>query len=241
MSFSQQIFDCLIMDIAYLHLITNHIPIIGVPFAIVLLLLGIWLKSDELKTAAFLIFVFLGAVTLGVYLLGQGGEDFVEDLAGVSEQAIEDHEDCAKFALAAVAATAIVSLFALIRYRGFAFLKRQTAAKEDIKENEISASNFPNWLTFAILFLALASGGILGYAGKLGGQIRHTEFYGGAQETLKRNENNRRGKIVPKSRTVEPETPPADQPNDQDTEENTNTEEGKRRGRGDRKENLSAK
>ena len=70
------------MDLAYLHIVTNHIPIVGVPFALIILLLGIWRKSDELKAVAFLSFAVLGIATLGVFLLGQGGEDFVEELAG---------------------------------------------------------------------------------------------------------------------------------------------------------------
>jgi drug/metabolite transporter (DMT)-like permease len=151
------------MDTAYLHLVTNHIPIIGVPFAIALLALGLWRKSDELKLAAFLAFVAIGVATIGVYLLGQGGEDFVEDLAGVSHDSIEEHEGAATFGLILVLATALPAAFALVRYR---LLQRD--------------ATFPRWIALTTLVLALASAATLGYVGRLGGKIRHTEFHGGA-------------------------------------------------------------
>lgn len=171
------------MDSAYLHLVTNHIPIIAVPFALAILLLGIWRKSDELKAVALLSFSVLGVATLGVFLFGQGGEDFVEKLSGVSHDAIEDHEKMGLVSLIAVGITAIVSAFGLIFYKGFSILKRRN-------ENENSKILFPAWLTFLVLFLAILSAGILGYMGKLGGKIRHTEFYGGAvnQEEEEKNE-----------------------------------------------------
>ena len=167
------------METAYLHIVTNHLPIIGVPLALVLLVMGFWRKSDDLKTAAFLIFVFLGLATLVTFLLGQAGEDFVEELAGVSEHAIDEHEDFARFALALVMVTAIFSLFAILRFQGLSFLRRRITSSEGLIDGEVSAgpsSPYPMWITLAVLFFAMLSGGVLGYTGKLGGMIRHTEF-----------------------------------------------------------------
>ena len=183
------------MDLAYLHIVTNHIPIVGVPFALIILLLGIWRKSDELKAVAFLAFAVLGILTLGVFLLGQGGEDFVEELAGISENAIEDHEKMGLVSLVSVGITAVLSAFGLIFYKGFSVLKRRKSDKllnGEIDEN--ARPFFPNWLTFAVLGLAVLSAGILGYTGKLGGKIRHTEFYGGAVDTEEESGKNRRGR-----------------------------------------------
>lgn len=224
------------MDTAYLHIITNHIPIIGVPLALFLLVLGIWRKSDELKTASFLIFAFMGIATLGTFLLGQGGEDFVEDLAGISDDAIENHEDFAKFALASVGVTAIFSLFALVRYKGFSFLKRRKTVAEKSAEGENSAEPvlyFPNRIVFAVLVLALASTAILGYTGKLGGKIRHTEFYGGAPTEEEKDGKNRRGKNEQRPEKIPPIAETNTQTTEQDTEE-TKEESGKKRKRGGR-------
>lgn len=234
------------MDFAYLHIVTNHIPIIGVPLAIALLVLGIWRKSDDLKTAAFLIFVFMGLATLGTYLLGQGGEDFVEEVAGVSEQAIEEHEEFATFALVSVAVTGIFALFAILRYQGLSFLRRRITSSERLIEGEVSAvagAYFPTWLTLAVLLLALLSGGILGYTGKLGGKIRHTEFYGNAPTGEEEEEKgrNRRGKNekttdVENQTSVNPTTekpvPPAEVKTTEEAEEAGTDKKGRnRRGR----------
>jgi hypothetical protein len=172
------------MEIAYLHLVTNHIPIIGVPFALAILLWGFWRKSDELKTAGFLAFAVLGAATIGVFLLGQGGEDFIEDLPGVSRDAIEEHEEFATFALISVLIVAGASLFALLRYRFFS-----TSAGE-------SATAFPRWILFLVLALGLGSSAVLGYTGRLGGKIRHPEFHGATstetRDVEKENEGGRK-------------------------------------------------
>jgi hypothetical protein len=179
------------MDIAYLHLVTNHIPIIGLPFALVLLISGIWLKSDEIKAFGLLALTVLGFITLGVYLLGQGGEDFVEELAGVSHDSIEEHEKMATVSLVMVGITGILSLFGLIFYKGFRLLLRRAPDTiENVAENETAVrgrSYFPKWLIFAVLTLAILSSGVLGYTGKLGGKIRHTEFYGNAPNSEETN------------------------------------------------------
>ena len=170
------------MDIAYLHLVTNHIPIVGVPFALAILLIGIWRNSNEIKAVSFLIFAVLGLVTIAVFLLGQGGEDFVEDLAGVSHDAIEDHEGVAKFALGSVLLTAAAAAFALVRYGGLRLLGPRFRKTVDA-DAQTQPSAFPTWIVLAVLVIALVTSGILGYTGRLGGKIRHPEFHGGAETT----------------------------------------------------------
>lgn len=62
------------MDIAYLHIVLNHLPIMGIPIGLGLLLLGIFTRSDAIKRAAFLTFIVLGIMTIPVFLTGNGGE-----------------------------------------------------------------------------------------------------------------------------------------------------------------------
>jgi hypothetical protein len=162
------------METAYLHLVTNHIPIIGVPFGLAVLLIGLWRSSDEIKSAALAIFVFLGVATVGVYLLGQSGEDFVEDLAGVSHDAIEDHEEAATLGLASVLILAGVSVFGLLRYGGLARLRpRFRSSDADASTSHV----YPRWFGLVLVNVVLASSAVLGYVGRLGGKIRHTEFH----------------------------------------------------------------
>lgn len=217
------------MDPAYLHIVTNHIPIIGLPFALLLLLFGIWRKNDELKAFAFLAFAVLGAATLGVYLLGKGGEDFVEEIAGISHDAIEDHEEMGLVSLIAVAVTSLVALFGLVFYGGLSLLRRRKTDK--LLNGDVDSAAlpfFPNLLTLTVLGLALISAGILGYTGKLGGKIRHTEFYGGAAAAEEEESGrNRRGRDRKDGQTdtQNAENPPA-------VEADLDGDDGRGRGRG---------
>ena len=192
------------METAYLHLVTNHLPIIGIPFALAVLLIGVWRNSDEIKAWSFLIFGFLGLATIGVFLLGQGGEDFVEELAGVSHDAIEDHEGVAKFALGSVLLTAAVAVFALVRYGGLRLLAPRFRKTAEADKVDVQPHVFPTWIVLLVLAIALVSSGILGYTGRLGGKIRHPEFHGGAQttgdQTTEANETDEEGEEGDKGR-----------------------------------------
>lgn len=170
------------MDPAYLHLATNHIPVIGVPLGIAVLLFGFWRRSDDLKAMSFLIFAFLGMASIAVFLLGKGGEDFVGEIAGVSGSAIEAHEDFAKYALASVLACALVSAAGLAQFGFSRLIRRPIGDEKRLAEGEVSGnavSRSKQWASLLALLLGLISAGMLGYTAKLGGKIRHSEFYGG--------------------------------------------------------------
>lgn len=166
------------MELAYLHLITNHIPIVGVPFALFILLIGLWRKNEAIKQTSYLIFGLLAVATVGVYFLGGGGEDFIEELPGVSHNAIEEHEEFAVFALASVIVTGIVALFGFVRYGGIAFL---------FGKADVETPSAPSWVGLAVLVLGLISAALLGYTGRLGGVIRHPEFHGGVTAADKKD------------------------------------------------------
>ena len=183
------------MDVAYLHLITNHVPIIGLPFALAVLAVGIWRRSDEIKALGFLAFAVLALATVGVFLLGQGGEDFIEELPGVSHNAIEDHEGVAMFALASVLLTGAAALFALLRYKGLRLLA--PAFRKTAEGSSVPVPGFPTWIVMVVLAIGVISSGVLGYTGRLGGKIRHPEFHdgaGGAQTGGEADEENEGGK-----------------------------------------------
>ena len=153
-------------DLAYLHVVTNHLPIMGGPIGVALLLLALWQRDAAIARAASLLFFGLSLATVAVYLLGRGGEDFVEHLPGVSHDAIDAHEDMATLALSVMAALWIVSVVALWRLGGLAALRRRPALIE----------RFPAGVLCLLLLLGLAAAATTGYTGMLGGKIRHTEF-----------------------------------------------------------------
>lgn len=96
-----------------------------------------------------------------MYLTGEGAEEAVERLPGVSEAIISKHEEVAQWALISVVATGIMALIALFSF------KRPAVTR-------ISK--------ILVLLLSIATGGSMVQTAHLGGQIRHTEIRNSAKK-----------------------------------------------------------
>ncbi len=143
------------MSAAHLHLLLNHIPILGTLFGLLLLLYALVKNSDEIKRASFGVFVATGLITIPVYSSGLGAAGIVSDLAGVSGAVIEQHQQASLITLVAVVLLGVVALLSL-------WLSRRSP-------------NIPGWMVAAALALAVISTGLGMWTGNLGGQVRHTE------------------------------------------------------------------
>ncbi len=143
---------------AHLHLMINHIPVIGIPGAILLLIYAIVRKSDEVKMVSFGIIVLLAILTIGVYLTGQAAEDTVKKLPGVTEETIGRHEDVADLSLILIEGLGVLAL------AGLFFVRRSSA--------------IPTWLVSLVFVLSLITALVVGYTANLGGEIRHSEIRG---------------------------------------------------------------
>ena|SRR2546423_12698220 len=143
------------MSAAHIHLLLNHIPILGSIFGLLLLLYAAMKGSDELKRACFGIFVATALLTIPVYLTGDGAARIVHDLPGVSVDIIDRHDDAATITISAIELLGAVSLLSL-------WLSRK-------------ADRIATWMLVSVLVLAVISSGLGMWTGGLGGQIRHTE------------------------------------------------------------------
>ena len=143
------------MNFAHLHLILNHIPVVGIPVALAFLTYGIYVKNQASQRFALLVLVGLAAVVLPVYFTGEPAEEVVEHLPGVAESFIEAHEDAAMFSLI------LTLLSGATAFVAFWFQK-------DPKKSRVL-----NFGVMAIASLAVMS---LLYTANLGGKVRHTEL-----------------------------------------------------------------
>lgn len=148
------------MDAAHIHLILNHVPLLGTVFGFLLLAYAQFVHSagdgrNSLVRASLGVFVISGLAAGAVYLTGEEAEDIVENVAGVSEALIEPHEEVALYALIAALVLGGVALLGLVLFRKRAL---------------------PTWLSTLVLILALSTTGIMGYTAYLGGQINHPEI-----------------------------------------------------------------
>ena len=148
------------MDQVHLHLLINHLPIIGSLLGALVLAFGLWRKSEPTVVAAYGVLV-LAALGAGVaQLTGEGAEEAVEHLPGVLESRIGRHEEFAEYALVALLAMGALAVGGLV----------------------LSARRSAHSPRMAVLVLlaALVGFGLVGWTGYLGGQIRHTELNAGA-------------------------------------------------------------
>ena len=148
------------MTLTHLHLILNHVPVLGTVFGVGLLAFGIWRQSTELKKTALGIFVLIALVAVPVYLTGEPAEDGVEGLPGVSESIMEQHEEAAGVAFAGSGALGVISLAALLALR--------------------HGKAVPAWVAGTMVVASLAVSGLMAWTASIGGQIRHTEIRPGA-------------------------------------------------------------
>ncbi|MDM7922081.1 MAG: hypothetical protein QUS14_07250 [Pyrinomonadaceae bacterium] len=146
------------MDAAHLHLMLNHIPLLGTVFGLPVLLAGILLKNNALRIAGLLMLLVAALAAIPVYLTGEPAEEIVENLPGVGHDQIEAHEDFAMFALISAIITGVIAAAAL----AFDWMRKQAAAL----------------LSAVALVAALVTAGLMGQTANLGGEIRHTELRG---------------------------------------------------------------
>ncbi len=73
-----------IVNVAHLHLVLNHFPIIGVILTLPWLAYALFFKNASILRASLITLVAIALITIPVYLSGEGAEDIVEKLPGVS-------------------------------------------------------------------------------------------------------------------------------------------------------------
>lgn len=144
------------MNQAHIHLILNHIPVLGTFVGLALLIGAYYAKSSALRVASLSTFVLTAIVAVVVFLTGEPAEDIVKSFPGVAGAAIELHEAAGKISLIAALGLGFISLGAL-------YLSRRPGA---LQTASLSLT----------LFVAVVAGGLMAWTANLGGQIRHPEI-----------------------------------------------------------------
>lgn len=143
------------MNSSQIHLALTHVPVILSLIGLTILIIALIRKNDTLTKTSFYIFLAAGLFALPVYFTGEGAEEIVEDLPGVSEGIIGKHEQFASISLTIILICAAMSLTALFLYKSFSIAKI---------------------IKYVVLLFAFASAITMAQTAHLGGQIRHTEI-----------------------------------------------------------------
>lgn len=150
------------MDLLHIHLLLNHVPVIGTIGCALLLIAAFVTRSRDVAVAGLVTMVLVSLVALPVFFTGEPAEERVENLAGLNKGAIETHEEAALPALIAIEVGGALALLALIvvRFRPHS--------------SELALA--------ATVCVALVATILVARAANLGGEIRHTELGGAAAE-----------------------------------------------------------
>lgn len=100
---------------AYLHLLSNHFPILGSLFGVLLLVVALVKPNLNTTLSAYLILLLGGIGGFIAYFTGEPAEESVEHISGISHKLIHVHEEMAENALIFVfllTAAAVVGLWA---------------------------------------------------------------------------------------------------------------------------------
>lgn len=140
------------MNGAHLHLLLNHLPVLGTLFGVGILAIALWRRNDTLRRTGLAMLVIAGLTAGGAFLTGEPAEEAVE--GKVTAQVVAAHEEAAEAALWGAGILAVISVGALLRWR----------------------REIPQAVAGAVLAGALVTSGLMAWTANLGGQIRHPEI-----------------------------------------------------------------
>lgn len=144
------------MNWAYLHVIINHFPIVGVIIGTLILIAGMVFKNEGIKISGLGTIVFAALMAVVVDLTGDPAREAVRGTPDFVLSLINRHENIAVVALFIIIPAGLLAAVTL-----FSIWKKVHAVK---------------FLMIMTLIISLISCVAMGYVGRTGGQIRHLEF-----------------------------------------------------------------
>ncbi|HEU4649260.1 MAG TPA: hypothetical protein VFS33_09390 [Gemmatimonadales bacterium] len=142
---------------AHLHLVLNHIPVLGTMiFAPLIILWGLIRRSRDITHVGLLLTVLLALTAIPIYLTGEPAEEQLENQAWFDKNRVEAHEERAEGGLIAVLVTGAIAIGGLGLARG--------------------GRPFRSGVTVAVLVGLVVSAVLFALAALDGGQIRHDEI-----------------------------------------------------------------
>ncbi len=103
------------MNGAHLHLLINHLPVLGVPFGVGLLLASLWRTNLTLQRAGLVVLILSAVATGPRDLTGDPAKDVLKQqmAAEFPKAAVHEHEDAADYAVAGAGFLGVIAAGAL--------------------------------------------------------------------------------------------------------------------------------
>jgi uncharacterized membrane protein len=143
-------------NMAHVHLLMNHFPIIGSMFISVMFIIALLFKNVFLQKVSLWFLVGVALSTAVTYASGGGTKSAVQGLPYVSNTMIAAHEQAARYGLILMFVAGLLALSGIVLY-----------SKRPV---------LPLYFRVSVLAILLISVVVLTYVGFLGGQIMHPEI-----------------------------------------------------------------
>jgi uncharacterized membrane protein len=134
----------------------NHLPIVGLGFAILLNLFAVFGKSQEIRRLSCWFYILVALLSILSLLTGDSAGDIIRSYPGISNDAIESHENWGYIFFYGLLVNSLIAIVALWFFR-----KNEGLMKK---------------LNIAMLIVALMVAFLAFQAGMTGGKIRHPEI-----------------------------------------------------------------
>ncbi len=140
----------------YIHLLSNHFPVILSITGFIVLTIGLWRHLKTVKQVGLFILLAASLSTIPAYISGEEAEHVVENKAGTSESIMEEHEEEAELAFILTDVLGVLAFVALLL---------------SFRDHSLSVmANRIVWLMSIVTLFFLFN------VGKSGGQIRRPEL-----------------------------------------------------------------
>jgi hypothetical protein len=144
------------MTLAHVHILLNHFPTIGMIVGMGLYVLALIWKSDDVKRASLAVIFGIAAIAIATYISGSAAFSEIQDMPGISKEAVQAHQDAALLALAFMELAGITAWLALWQYRRIGRIATGIQA--------------------TVLVLGIVALGFMSDAANIGGEIHHPEI-----------------------------------------------------------------
>ena len=149
------------MNLAHIHLLLNHWPVLGSFIALALFVLALVAKSDDLKQAGLAFFGILALVAIPTYMSGNVAEEVLRK--SLDAPLVQAHQGAAMMGLVFMEFTGLVAVMGLWQY-------------SRMSRPLPSSRPASHWTTPAVLVLGVLTVGTMTIAGNTGGAIRRPEI-----------------------------------------------------------------
>ena len=157
------------MNDAHLHMVVNHFPIIGTILGLGILITGMILKNNSVKSTAYCLFIVAAVFAAFSMGTGEGAEELVEDMPSVGKQIIHEHEEMAEKLAIVLYALGVIAFIGL-----FMSYKNNDKAK---------------FVSYVAVVVAVIGVFFAQQTGTTGGEIRHNEIRANAVQTSGAEQN----------------------------------------------------